>query len=85
MLQEKIAEEKLAEKIGTEAEVLVERSDPLTGMYVGRSAMQAPDGVDGYVRFRSECDLNAGEFVNVRFTKISGQNLIGIMIGGSEK
>lgn len=85
MLQDRIAQEKLREKIGMESEVLVERSDPLTGMYIGRSAMQAPDGVDGCVRFRSDEDLHAGEFVTVRFTKISGQNLIGIMIGGSEK
>ncbi len=84
-LQEKIAMEKLNEKIGIETEVIVERIDPLTEMYIGRSIMQAPDGVDGYTRFRSDRELHAGEFVNVRITKISGRNLIGKMIGGSEQ
>ena len=63
--------------IGTSAEVLIESIDPLTGMYVGRSYMHAPDNVDGCVRFRSEQDHEPGEFATVTFTRVSGLNLIG--------
>ena len=60
------------------AEVLVESQDALTGMYIGRSARYAPDNVDGSVRFRCDKALQPGEFVNVRFTRVSRHNLIGV-------
>lgn len=63
--------------IGKETDVLVEGVDPLTGMYIGRSYMHAPDNVDGCVRFRSENAYKPGDFARVRFTKVSGLNLIG--------
>ena len=65
------------QQIGEECEVIVERTDPLTQMYVGRTWMQAPDNVDGVIRFHPKKEHTAGEFVTVRVTKISGQNLIG--------
>ena len=46
-------------------------------MYIGRSAMFAPDGVDGVVRFRSDRDLAPGDFAMVEYTRVSGQNMIG--------
>lgn len=76
-LQQEIASEMLAEKTGKTAEVLVESRDELTGMYVGRSAMYAPDNVDGCVRFRSSSLLRPGDFVTVRFSRAAGHNLIG--------
>ncbi len=76
-VQEKIAEDLLKDKIGTSANVLIEGRNPLTHMYTGRSYAFAPDGVDGYVMFKSTREHDAGEFTKVRFTKISGQNLIG--------
>lgn len=76
-VQEKIAEDLLKDKIGTSADVLIEGRNPLTHMYTGRSYAFAPDGVDGYVMFKSNREHDAGEFTKVRFTKISGQNLIG--------
>jgi ribosomal protein S12 methylthiotransferase RimO len=76
-VQEKIAEDLLKDKIGTSADVLIEGRNPLTHMYTGRSYAFAPDGVDGYVMFKSTREHDAGEFTKVRFTKISGQNLIG--------
>lgn len=76
-VQEKIAEDLLKDKIGTSADVLIEGRNPLTHMYTGRSYAFAPDGVDGYVMFKSNREHDAGEFTKVRFTKVSGQNLIG--------
>ncbi len=75
--QSAISQRLLTALIGTEQEVLVEREDALTGMYIGRSYMQAPDNVDGQTRFRSLRPHAAGEFVPVRITRISGLNLIG--------
>ena len=76
-LQQEISAELLEKRIGKTEEVLVESRDELTGMYVGRSALYAPDNVDGCVRFRSSRDLNAGDFVRVRFSRTAGHNLIG--------
>ena len=63
--------------LGQTDEVMVEAHDGLTGMYIGRSAMFAPDGVDGVVRFRSDRDLAPGDFAMVEYTRVSGQNMIG--------
>jgi len=45
-------------------------------MYLGRSAMYAPDGVDGTVRIRSSRSLAPGTFLQVIYTRVSGQNMI---------
>ncbi len=79
-LQQTVSESLLEKRIGTEDEVMVESRDELTGMYVGRSALFAPDNVDGCVRFRSAEDLQAGDFVTVRYRKAAGHNLIGDLV-----
>lgn len=76
-LQAEISEELLEKRCGQCEEVLVEGADDLTGMYIGRSALFAPDGVDGCVRFRSAKTLKAGDFVTVRYKRAAGHNLIG--------
>lgn len=76
-LQEGIGIRRLQERIGRKAEILIEGKDPLTGMYIGRSSEFAPDNVDGTVRFRSEKNYEPGDFTFVKYTKTSGQNLIG--------
>lgn len=76
-LQEQIGVERLRRRIGRTAEILIEGKDPLTGMYLGRSWEFAPDNVDGTVRFRSGSVHEPGSFAHVRYTKTSGQNLIG--------
>lgn len=78
MRQNEIAGELLSARLGSVEEVMVERIDPLTGMYIGRSALYAPDNIDGCVRFRSSQSLAPGDFAMVRYTKVSGQNLIGV-------
>lgn len=62
--------------IGRTDEVLLESRDALTGMYLGRSALFAPDGVDGSVRIRCLKEHEAGTFIRVRYKKVAGQNLI---------
>ncbi len=81
MLQEKISAERLKENIGSVQEVMVEKYDQLTEMYIGRSALYAPDEVDGCVRFRSDGDYKPGDFVMVRITRSASHNLIGEEIG----
>lgn len=76
-LQAEISEELLSSRVDTLMDVLVESRDDLTSMYVGRSALFAPDGVDGCVRFRSSRDLKAGDIVTVRIKRAAGHNLIG--------
>ena len=80
-LQDEIVREDRQKMIGLEDEVLVEEVEGLTGMYLARSAMFAPDAVDGYVRFRCEEDLPAGTFCRVRYTRVSGQNLLAEYLG----
>ena len=76
-LQESISRERLQRFIGTVQEVMVERYDNLTEMYVGRSALYAPDEVDGSVRFRSEAFHEPGDFVMVNITRAASHNLLG--------
>ncbi|MCR5449573.1 MAG: 30S ribosomal protein S12 methylthiotransferase RimO [Solobacterium sp.] len=75
--QAEIVEADHQKLIGRTDEVLVEGYEDLTGMYTGRSAMYAPDGVDGTVRFRSSRALKQGDFVQVVYTRVSGHNMIG--------
>lgn len=77
MLQQSIVMKDRQKQIGKIDEVLIEGMDPLTGMYIGRSAMYAPDGVDGCVRLHSSESLSCGDFVRARYTKVSGQDMIG--------
>ena len=79
-LQAKVSEELLSERVGQTDEVMVESYDDLSDMYIGRSALFAPDGVDGCVRFRSSKNLKPGDFVNVCYRRAAGHNLIGDML-----
>ncbi len=75
--QEIIASELLQKELGNVEKVLIERSDPLTHMYIGRTMKMAPDNVDGNVRFHPLKDHSLGEFTYVKLTKVSGANFIG--------
>ncbi len=75
--QEIIALDHQQQEVGTIQKVLIERTDPLTHMYIGRSAKMAPDNVDGNIRFHPNKDHQVGEFTNVKITKVAGANLIG--------
>jgi len=76
LVQEEIAHNRLVQREGTEDEVLVESYDPLTEMYIGRSALYAPDNIDGCVRIHTDSVHEAGDFVKVKYRRASGQNMI---------
>ena len=65
--------------IGQSAEVVVEGYDRYIEHYFGRSAAYAPE-IDGMIYFKSDKRPQIGEFVNVRFTKVAENNLIGEQI-----
>jgi ribosomal protein S12 methylthiotransferase len=64
---------------GREVEVLVERLDPATGAWTGRSAREAPE-VDGEIELTSERQLRVGEYVRVLVTGSEGTDLRGRVV-----
>ena len=62
--------------IGQTAEVVVEGYDRYIELFFGRSAAYAPE-IDGMIYFTSPVKLSVGEFVNVKFTRVAENNLIG--------
>lgn len=62
--------------IGETAEVVVEGYDRYIELFFGRSAAYAPE-IDGMIYFTSPVKLSVGEFVNVKFTRVADNNLIG--------
>lgn len=62
--------------IGKETEVVCEGYDKYLEHYFGRSAMFAPE-IDGMIYFKSAEKLHIGDFVNIRFTDVMDNNLIG--------
>ena len=69
-LQQNIVQKEAERYIGTVQEVLVEGKDALRNIYQGRSQHQAPEGIDGHIRFTSDKELKPGSFVKVRITAI---------------
>jgi ribosomal protein S12 methylthiotransferase len=64
-----------ASLIGTRFEVLAERLDVASGLWVGRSSREAPE-VDGEIRFIGS-NLRVGDYVDVLITDSDGADLIG--------
>lgn len=62
--------------IGQTQEVVVEGYDRYLEHYFGRSAMFAPE-IDGMIYFTSNTKLSVGDFINVKFTRVVENNLIG--------
>ena len=74
-LQQKIAEEKQKELIGTKLEVLVETKTFDNQYYVGRSYREVPD-IDGLIYIpMTEKDL-LGKFITCTITSVQGYDLI---------
>jgi ribosomal protein S12 methylthiotransferase len=61
--------------VGTSFEVLVERFDLSTGVWLGRSQREAPE-IDGEIRFGGD-GLRVGDYVDVVITGNEGADLIG--------
>lgn len=71
-LQQSISQRKLARKIGTVCDVLLERKEG--GHYLGRTAAQAPE-VDGVVYVKGK-ELSCGELVRAKINAASAYDLI---------
>ncbi len=63
-LTARISAEKLAAKVGTDVDVIIDAVDPETGGATGRSKADAPE-IDGEVHLRDAGHLAAGDIVTV--------------------
>ena len=72
MLQQSVSMELMAERVGTECEVLVEGRDE-DGWY-GRSIYEAPES-DGCIRLNASQDLVPGSYVRARITAADAYDL----------
>ena len=72
-----IADRKNAEMVGKKIEVLVEDFDPISEMFFGRSAADAPD-IDTKVYFSGNRNyIKAGSFVTVKIDEVLDYDLVG--------
>ncbi len=78
-VQEEIAAENNRKMIGTVQQVLIEKKDALRNIYQGRSWRNAPDDIDGHVRFTAGFYLPAGTVVKVRITGSNAYDLSGTL------
>lgn len=76
-LQQNIDREAKEKYLGKTMEVLIEGKDAIKNLYIGRNRTQAPDNIDGMTIFTSVRQLEPGEFVNVRITRIQGYDMYG--------
>ncbi len=82
-LQAAVSREKLAAKVGTVAEVIVDDYGELPGEVVGRSQRDAPD-IDGVVRAVGDGTVKIGDVVRVRVTGSDDHDLSGEVVGRVE-
>jgi ribosomal protein S12 methylthiotransferase len=75
-IADSVMEERAASLIGSRFEVLVERLDPATGLWTGRSHREAPE-VDGEITFTARTPLRVGDYVDVLITGSDGADLSG--------
>jgi ribosomal protein S12 methylthiotransferase len=76
-LSARISAEKLARKVGSTIDVLVDAVDAETGGATGRSKADAPE-IDGEVHLRDAGGLEAGEIVSVRVEDSDEHDLYGV-------
>jgi ribosomal protein S12 methylthiotransferase len=78
-LSARISAEKLAAKIGSTMDVLIDAVDPESGGATGRSKADAPE-IDGEVHLRDAGHLNAGQIVRVHVEDSDAHDLYGIAV-----
>ena len=78
-LSARISAEKLAAKVGTMIDVLIDAVDADTGGATGRSKADAPE-IDGEVHLRGAGGLQAGEIVTARVEESDEHDLFGVPI-----
>lgn len=78
-LQQEIAFEAAKNKVGNEYLCMIEGNDPETGVYIGRTYMDAPD-VDGLIFIETDENLMTGDFAKVKVTGAYEYDLIGELV-----
>ena len=78
-LQQEIAFEKSASRVGEDMDVMVEGYLPDDGVYICRTYMDAPD-VDGYVFVSTDWNLMSGDFIKVEIVGSDQYDLIGEVV-----
>ena len=76
-LSARISAEKLAEKVGSTIDVLIDAVDPETGGATGRSKADAPE-IDGEVHLRDAGGLRPGDVVSARVEESDEHDLFGV-------
>ena len=76
-LSSRISTEKLAAKVGSTIEVLVDAVDPETGGATGRSTADAPE-IDGEVHLRDAAHLRLGDFARATVEDSDEHDLFGV-------
>jgi ribosomal protein S12 methylthiotransferase len=76
-LSARISAEKLAAKVGSTVDVLIDAVDQETGGATGRSKADAPD-IDGEVHLRDAGGLQPGDIVSVRVEDADDHDLYGV-------
>ena len=76
-LSSRISTEKLAAKVGSTIEVLIDAVDPETGGATGRSQADAPE-IDGEVHLRDAAQLQAGDFATVLIEESDEHDMFGV-------
>ncbi len=76
-LSARISAEKLAAKVGSIIDVLIDAVDAQSGGATGRSKSDAPE-IDGEVHLRDAGGLQAGDIVQVRVEESDEHDLYGV-------
>jgi ribosomal protein S12 methylthiotransferase len=76
-LSARISAEKLAAKVGTAIDVLIDAVDPGSGGATGRSKADAPE-IDGEVHLRDAGGLEPGEIVSALVEDSDEHDLFGV-------
>lgn len=76
-IQSQVSRSILHKKVGKEMEVVVEGYDNKNKTFIARSSQDAPE-IDGVVYFTSAKRYCIGDFVNVKITKSSDYDLLGV-------
>lgn len=74
-LQKEISKENLEKNMGRELEVLIEDKTFDNKYYIGRSYMDVPE-IDGIVYVKNNDNLNFGEFIKCKVTKVDEYDLV---------
>ncbi len=80
-LSSRISTDKLAARIGSTIEVLIDAVDPETGGATGRSRADAPE-IDGEIHLRDAAHLAPGDFAKVAVEDSDEHDLFGVPVTG---